>query len=43
MRVIRSHPQDGYNLLKQIGFLGPALEVPLITMKSGTVPDIRSV
>lgn len=29
MRVIRSHPQDGYNLLKQIDFLGPALEVPL--------------
>ena len=28
-KVIQKHPQDGYDLLKQIDFLKPALEIPL--------------
>jgi putative nucleotidyltransferase with HDIG domain len=27
-KIIQKHPQEGYDLLKQIGFLVPALEVP---------------
>ena len=28
-KIIRCHPQEGYDLLKQIDFLTPALEIPL--------------
>lgn len=27
-KIIQRHTQDGYDILKQIGFLGPALEIP---------------
>ncbi len=28
-KIIRCHPQEGYDLVKQIDFLAPALEIPL--------------
>jgi HD-GYP domain-containing protein (c-di-GMP phosphodiesterase class II) len=27
-KIIRKHPQEGYDLLNQIDFLRPALEIP---------------